>query len=108
MVFKSSLGSFLSQFLIHSERSLVEKKWNWPITYRLRNNAHFKIELLIRILQKLPSEEKEMDSSTLSEKNITFEFDVETQESFTTFGKEESSENLVWFGKQTKKLHEKR
>ena len=49
-----------------------------------------------------------MDSSTLSEKNITFEFDVETQESFTTFGKEESSENLDWFGKQTKKLHEKR
>ena len=83
----------------------MEKKSNWPITTRLRNNAQFKNELDIRILQKLPSEEKEMDSSTVSEKNVTFEFDTA---SCTTFGHEETSDNLDWFGNETRKLHEKR
>ena len=89
----------------------MEKKSNWPITTRLRNNAQFKNELDIRILQKLPSEEKEMDSSTVSEKNVTFDFDT-AQQSFTTFGNEDSieetSDNLDWFGNETRKLHEKR
>merc|ERR1711917_945 len=59
-----------------------------------------------RVLQKLP-EEKEMDSSTVSEKNVTFDFDT-AQQSFTTFGNEETSDNLDWFGNETRKLHEKR
>ena len=84
----------------------MEKKSNWPITTRLRNNAQFKNELDIRVLQKLP-EEKEMDSSTVSEKNVTFDFDT-AQQSFTTFGNEETSDNLDWFGNETRKLHEKR
>ena len=29
-------------------------------------------------------------------------------ESFTTFGNEQSSDNLEWFGNETRKLHEKR
>ena len=88
----------------------MEKKSNWPITTLLRNNAQFKNELDIRVLQKLP-EEKEMDSSTVSEKNVTFDFDT-AQQSFTTFGNEDSieetSDNLDWFGNETRKLHEKR
>ena len=84
----------------------MEKKSNWPITTLLRNNAQFKNELDIRVLQKLP-EEKEMDSSTVSEKNVTFDFDT-AQQSFTTFGNEETSDNLDWFGNETRKLHEKR
>ena len=50
-----------------------------------------------------------MDSSTISEKNVTFDFEVAEQASFTTFGNEEkSSDNLDWFGNETRKLHEKR
>ena len=52
-----------------------------------------------------------MDKSTVSEKtfDLSFDFDIADQESFTTFGKEETSgENLDWFGNETKKLHEKK
>ena len=46
-----------------------------------------------------------MDSSTVSEKNVTFDFEVPTG---VTFGNEETSDNLEWFGNETRKLHEKR
>lgn len=50
-----------------------------------------------------------MDTSTVSEKNVTFEFETAEQKSFTTLGVEESStEDLDWFGNETRKLHEKR
>lgn len=47
-----------------------------------------------------------MDASTISEKNVTFDFEV--PENGSPFCSEESSENLDWFGNETRKLHEKR
>ena len=87
---------------------MVDEKSNWPSFSISKITPHFKSSHH-QNLQKLVFRRKIMDKSTVSEKNLTFDFDIADQESFTTFGKEETSgENLDWFGNETKKLHEKK